>query len=54
MLAPRGADTGTLSARLGASLAAAGLPDPEVSVDVVTDLPRDGRSGKLRRFVPVY
>ena len=35
------------------SLAAAGLPDPEVRVDVVAELPRDGRSGKLRRFVPV-
>jgi hypothetical protein len=26
---------------------------PEVSVEVVTELPRDPRSGKLRRFVPL-
>jgi phenylacetate-coenzyme A ligase PaaK-like adenylate-forming protein len=53
VLAPRGADRDDLRARLRTSLADAGLPDPEVGVDVVPELPRDARSGKLRRFVPI-
>ena len=38
---------------LTAALAAAGLPAPEVTVDLVADLPRDATTGKLRRFVPL-
>jgi phenylacetate-coenzyme A ligase PaaK-like adenylate-forming protein len=53
VLAPRGADTAALCARLASSLATAGLRDPDVQVDVVTELPRDPRSGKLRRVVPL-
>jgi phenylacetate-coenzyme A ligase PaaK-like adenylate-forming protein len=52
-LAPTGTDVAALRARLAAALAAAGLPDPEVAVDVVSELPRDPDSGKLRRFVPL-
>jgi phenylacetate-CoA ligase len=52
-LAPTGTDVGGLRARLAAGLAAAGLPDPDVTVDIVNELPRDPDSGKLRRFVPL-
>jgi phenylacetate-CoA ligase len=52
-LAPRGADVPRLRADLGTALADAGLAAPEVTVDVVTDLPRDAQTGKLRRFVPL-
>lgn len=53
VLAPHGVDRDDLRARLRTALAGAGLPDPEVGVDVVSELPRDARSGKLRRFVPI-
>lgn len=53
VLAPGGADAQQLRAHLAAALAGAGLPDPEVTVDVVADLPRDARTGKARRFVPL-
>ena len=43
----------SLRARIADALARAGLPDLEVSVDPVAELPRDPRSGKLRRFVPL-
>jgi phenylacetate-CoA ligase len=53
VLAPHGTDRAALRAGLAAALARAGVDSPEVSVDVVTELPRDPRSGKLRRFVPL-
>jgi hypothetical protein len=40
-----------LRRELIASLAAAGLPDPEVSVRAVAVLERQGDTGKLRRFI---
>lgn len=52
-LAPRGADAQRLRAELATALRNGGLAAPEVIVDVVTDLPRDARTGKLRRFVPL-
>jgi phenylacetate-coenzyme A ligase PaaK-like adenylate-forming protein len=52
-LAPRGADIQRLRTDLTAAMAGAGLPTPEVTVDLVSDLPRDGATGKLRRFVPL-
>jgi hypothetical protein len=42
-----------LRADLASALTAAGLATPEVTVDLVPDLPRDVRTGKLRRFVPL-
>ena len=53
MLAPQGTDRVALRAGLAAALAGAGRDSPEVSVQVVADLPRDPDSGKLRRFVPL-
>lgn len=52
-LAPRGTDPEPLRVGLTAALASAGLPDPEVTVDVVAELGGDQYSGKLRRFVPL-
>jgi phenylacetate-coenzyme A ligase PaaK-like adenylate-forming protein len=52
-LAPHGTDGAALQAGLAAALAGTGLDSPEVSVDVVAELPRDPDSGKLRRFVPL-
>jgi hypothetical protein len=52
-LSPRGTDRDALRAGLATALAAAGLPDPEVAVDLVTELAHDAHSGKLRRFVPL-
>ena len=52
-LAPRDTDPDSLRAGLIAALTSAGLPDPEVTVDVVAELPHDAQSGKLRRFVPL-
>jgi phenylacetate-coenzyme A ligase PaaK-like adenylate-forming protein len=46
-------DPERLRGQLTAALAAAGLPDPEVTVDLVPRLPRDEHTGKLRRFVPL-
>jgi phenylacetate-CoA ligase len=53
VLAPRGVDAATLRADLTGALAGAGLAGAEVSVAAVADLPRDARTGKLRRFVPL-
>ena len=53
VLAPHGTDRPALRAGLAAALAAAGVDSPEVSVEVVAELPRDRDSGKLRRFVPL-
>jgi phenylacetate-coenzyme A ligase PaaK-like adenylate-forming protein len=53
VLAPSGLDGPALSARLGTALAEAGLPGAEVCVRAVGALPRDERTGKLRRFVPL-
>jgi phenylacetate-CoA ligase len=52
-LAPGGGDAERLRTALAAALAGAGLPAPEVSVDLVRELPRDAATGKLRRFVPL-
>jgi phenylacetate-coenzyme A ligase PaaK-like adenylate-forming protein len=51
--AAREVDTGRLEAQLGEALAAAGLPGARVTVTPVAALPRDPRTGKLRRFVPL-
>jgi hypothetical protein len=41
-----------LREQLGAALARAGLPNPEVTVDAVAALPRNPETGKLRRVIP--
>jgi phenylacetate-coenzyme A ligase PaaK-like adenylate-forming protein len=41
-----------LTVRLTAALASAGLPDPQVRVRHLDQLPRDPLTGKLQRFVP--
>lgn len=46
------ADLAVLRAGLAGALADAGLPDPEVTVDVVAALPCNPETGKLRRFIP--
>jgi phenylacetate-CoA ligase len=53
VVALRSVDTDVLAARLVAALAAAGLPEARVTVTPVPVLPRDPRTGKLRRFVPL-
>jgi phenylacetate-coenzyme A ligase PaaK-like adenylate-forming protein len=53
VLAPRGVDTGALRADLTGALTRAGLAGAEVSVAAVPQLPRDARTGKLRRFLPL-
>jgi phenylacetate-coenzyme A ligase PaaK-like adenylate-forming protein len=45
-------DLDRLSVLLRSTLARAGLPDPDVTVRVVTDLERHSQTGKLRRFIP--
>lgn len=45
-------DTADLEARTVKALVTAGLPSPRVHVRVVDALPRDERSGKVRRIVP--
>lgn len=47
-----GRDDDDLAPALRASLARAGLPDPQVAVRLVAELPRDQRTGKLRRILP--
>jgi phenylacetate-coenzyme A ligase PaaK-like adenylate-forming protein len=49
----RPVDPAALAADLGAALARAGLPSLAVEVREETALPRDPRTGKLRRFVPL-
>jgi phenylacetate-CoA ligase len=41
-----------LRGQLRTALARAGLADPDVTVDAVAALPRDARTGKLRRVIP--
>ncbi|MGY1616259.1 hypothetical protein ACI797_05885 [Geodermatophilus sp. SYSU D00691] len=53
VLAPGGLDVAGLRTRLAEALAGAGLRGLVVDVAVVAELPRDARTGKLRRFVPV-
>jgi phenylacetate-CoA ligase len=48
-----GVDTAALAAELTAALAEAGLANASVQVRAVPALPRDCRTGKLRRFVPL-
>jgi phenylacetate-coenzyme A ligase PaaK-like adenylate-forming protein len=45
-------DREALAARLRAALAAAGLPDPSVSLECVAGIPRHPLTGKVPRFVP--
>src|SRR4051812_27705691 len=45
--------TGLLESQLAEALSAAGLPGARVRVTAVAELPRDPRTGKLRRFVPL-
>jgi phenylacetate-coenzyme A ligase PaaK-like adenylate-forming protein len=53
VVAPRGVDAAGLRAELSGALAGAGLRGAEISVAAVPELPRDPRTGKVRRFVPV-
>lgn len=53
LLAPHGAAVEPLHLELTRALAGAGLAEPQVSVAVVDDLPRDPLTGKLRRFLPL-
>jgi len=53
VLAPRGVDAGALRTDLTRALAGAGLGGAEVTVAAVPELPRDARTGKLRRFLPL-
>lgn len=46
-------DSEGLRDRLVAALSQAGVPGPEVDVEVVPELPLDPDSGKLRRFAPL-
>jgi phenylacetate-coenzyme A ligase PaaK-like adenylate-forming protein len=46
-------DTVGLRDRLAGALAAAGVPEPEVTVRIVERLDRDPRTGKIRKFVPL-
>jgi phenylacetate-CoA ligase len=46
-------DTAAVGARLASALAVAGVPDPSVRVSQAVDLPRDLRTGKATRFVPL-
>jgi hypothetical protein len=39
--------------RLAGGLRVAGLADPDVRVTLASTLPRDRRTGKLRRFTPL-
>jgi phenylacetate-coenzyme A ligase PaaK-like adenylate-forming protein len=42
-----------LAAELVGALRRAGLPEPTATVELVDDIPRDGVTGKPRRFVPL-
>src|SRR4051812_630380 len=53
VLAPDGLNRSAVAGQLTAALTAAGLPGIAVSVQTVPYLPRDERTGKLRRFVPL-
>ena len=46
-------DPHPLRADLVQALSGAGLAAPDVTVAIVEDLPRDPRTGTLRRFVPL-
>lgn len=46
-------DQARLAKDLARSLAAAGVPDPEVSVRRIDAIERDPRTGKARRFIPL-
>jgi phenylacetate-coenzyme A ligase PaaK-like adenylate-forming protein len=53
VLTSRAVDPAELGRDLSDAVARAGLPSLEVTVQEVTELPRDPRTGKLRRFVPL-
>jgi phenylacetate-CoA ligase len=46
-------DHAALAASLQQSLRAAGLPNPQVRVHAIDDLPRHPETGKARRFIPL-
>jgi hypothetical protein len=46
-------DVAGLRGDLAGALASAGLGGAEISVVAVPELPRDPRTGKVRRFVPL-
>lgn len=46
-------DVGALRADLVAALATAGLPDADITIDLVDTLQRHKETGKLKRFVPL-
>jgi phenylacetate-CoA ligase len=46
-------DAATLAARLEHALRQAGLPRPRVSITLAEAIPRDPKTGKVRRFIPL-
>ena len=42
-----------LAARLEHALRQAGLPGPQVTITLAEAIPRDPRTGKVRRFIPL-
>jgi len=46
-------DTAVLAARLVDGLRQAGLTQPEVNIIVANEIPRDRKTGKVRRFLPL-
>jgi len=46
-------DTAVLAARLADGLRQAGLTQPEVNITIAEAIPRDPKTGKVRRFLPV-
>ena len=46
-------DTAVLAARLADGLRQAGLTQPEVNITVAEAIPRDPKTGKVRRFLPL-
>ena len=53
VLCERPVDLDLLRGRLCSALTGAGLRDPDVHLRAVSSLPRNGETGKLRRFVPL-
>jgi phenylacetate-coenzyme A ligase PaaK-like adenylate-forming protein len=53
VVAPAGVDAPGLRSRLAGVIREAGAGNAEVTVGVVSDLPRDPATGKVRRFLPL-
>jgi hypothetical protein len=51
VVAPGGVDEPALAARLAGALGAAGVPDPEVTVETVAAAGRHPDTGKSKRFL---